>query len=314
MSTKPCVLSLSAMYGPKQQVAEALYEVHHYGSAPDKAALIQSIAARCQVLLTTGGRGAEKAILEQLPNLKLVACFGVGVDAIDLDYCKAKGIAVSNTPDVLTEDVADMAVGLLLAAVRQLPQGDRFVREGHWLKGGMPLTLTMQRRRVGIVGMGRIGQAIAKRLVPFNCEIAYMGPRKKADIPYAHYLTTEALGEWADVIVAACPGGKATEKVVSRAALKALGKEGIFVNIARGSVVDQEALVEYLLNGELGGAGLDVFNDEPKVPEALFSIDHIVLQPHQGSATADTRAAMGQLTLDNVAAFFAGQGLKTPVL
>jgi lactate dehydrogenase-like 2-hydroxyacid dehydrogenase len=313
MSSKPCVLSLSAMYGPKQQVAESLYEVHHYGAATDKSALLQSIAAKCQVLLTTGGRGAEKAILEQLPNLRLVACFGVGVDAIDLEFCKSKGIAVSNTPDVLTEDVADMAVGLLLAAVRQLPQGDRFVREGHWLKGGMPLTQTMQRRRVGIVGMGRIGQAIAKRLVPFNCEIAYMGPRKKVDLPYTHFLTTEALGEWADVIVAACPGGKATEKVVSRAALKALGKEGIFVNIARGSVVDQVALVEFLLDGQLGGAGLDVFNDEPRVPEKLFSVPHIVLQPHQGSATADTRAAMGQLTLDNVAAFFAGQALKTPV-
>jgi lactate dehydrogenase-like 2-hydroxyacid dehydrogenase len=310
---KPVVLSLGAMYAPCFEEMQAAYEVHDYTKATDPAALLTNIADRCEILQTNGGRGAEAAVLKQLPNLKLVACFGVGVDAIDLEYCKANRIAVTNTPDVLTDDVADLALALTLAAVRQIPQGDRYVREGRWLKGGMPLTQTMQKRRVGIVGMGRIGQAIAKRIESFNCTVAYMGPRKKADLPYQHFTTTEALGEWADIMIAACPGGKATEKVISRAALEALGKDGVFVNIARGSVVDQDALLELLQSGQLGSAGLDVFNNEPKIPEAFWAIPNIVLMPHVGSGTFDTRMAMGQLTLANIAAFVGKEALVTPV-
>lgn len=306
------IICLSPMYTPKQKLLEEQFRVVHWADVKDDPKALASIAAECEILTTTGGRGVESAILKQLPKLKLVANFGVGVDAVDLEYCRAHQIAVTNTPDVLTDDVADLAVALLLAAVRQIPQGDRFVREGQWLKHGMALTQTMRKRRVGIVGMGRIGQAIAARLEPFGCEIAYMGPRKK-DVPYAYHATTESLGEWAEAMVAACPGGKATEKIVSRAALEALGPHGVFVNIARGSVVDQEALVELLVNGKLGGAGLDVFNNEPNVPEALLSVPHLVLQPHQGSATHMTRADMGQLTLDNVLAYVAGRPLITPV-
>jgi lactate dehydrogenase-like 2-hydroxyacid dehydrogenase len=311
---KPVVLSLSAMYGPKQQWLEEHYEVHHYSAASDKAALLAQIAPHCQIIATTGGRGAEASVMKQLPHLKLVACFGVGVDAIDLAYCKQNGIQVSNTPDVLTEDVADMALALLLAAVRQIPQGDRFVREGRWLKAGMPLTQTLQRRKVGIVGMGRIGQAIAARCVPFNCEIAYMGPRKKSGVSFTYYESIVDLAQWADVLIAACPGGPSTSKLINAQAISALGKDGIFVNISRGSVVDQEALLTALQSGALGGAGLDVFNDEPNVPSAFFDLPHVVLQPHQGSATFDTRAAMGQLTLDNISAFVAGKNLVTPVI
>lgn len=311
---KPVVLSLSAMYGPKQQWLEENFEVHHYGAAPDKAALLAQLAPRCEIIATTGGRGAEAAVMKQLPNLKLVACFGVGVDAIDLAYCKQQGVQVSNTPDVLTDDVADMALALLLAAVRQIPQGDRFVRDGHWLKGGMALTQTLQRRKVGIVGMGRIGQAIAARCASFNCAIAYMGPRKKSGVDYPYYESIVDLAQWADVLIAACPGGPTTNKLISAQAIAALGKDGVFVNISRGSVVDQEALVAALQSGALGGAGLDVFNDEPNVPSALLALPHVVLQPHQGSATASTRAAMGQLTLDNIAAYLAGKNLITPVV
>jgi lactate dehydrogenase-like 2-hydroxyacid dehydrogenase len=310
---KSVVVSLAAMHPPCQMTLESDYDVRRYFMAADKKQLLNAAAADCQILQTTGGRGAEAAILQQLPNLKLVACFGVGVDAIDLDYCKAKGIAVSNTPDVLTEDVADLALALLLGVLRQVPQADRFVREGNWLKSGMPLTHSLQGRQVGVVGMGRIGQAIAKRCLAFNTTIGYTGPRKKNDLPFSYFDSAVALGDWADVLIAACPGGKATEKIVSREALKALGRNGVFVNIARGSVVDQAALVDLLVSGELGGAGLDVFNNEPNVPAELMNVASVVMQPHQGSATFGTRQAMGDLTLSNIVRFTQGKPLVTPV-
>lgn len=311
--SKPVVLITTAIFAPALKELEEKFECHRLWEAPDAAALMKQLAPRCEIVVTSGGRGMKAAELAQLPNLKLVSSFGVGVDALDVDYCKAHGIAVTNTPDVLTEDVADMAVSLLLAAIRQIPAGDRFVREGRWLKGGMPLTRSLQQKRVGVVGLGRIGQAIAKRCASFNTEIGYFGPRRKADQPYQYFDDIVAMAQWADVIVAACPGGEATRHVVSREALKALGNDGVFVNIARGSVVDQDALVEFLVSGELGGAGLDVFDDEPRAPEALFSLQHVILQPHQGSATVPTRIAMGRLTVDNVLAYAAGQPLLTPL-
>jgi lactate dehydrogenase-like 2-hydroxyacid dehydrogenase len=306
---KQTVLLMASIYGPMQTLLEAHYTVVPYEPTMPMAEL----AAECEIVVTTGGRGIEAAVMQQLPKLKMVGCFGVGVDAIDLAYCKANHILVSNTPDVLTEEVADLALALLLASIRRIPQGDQFVRQGQWLKGGMPLTLSLQNMKVGIVGMGRIGQAIAKRALSFNTTIGYQGPREKADLNFQYFSTVEALGEWADVIIAACPGGAATQKVISRAALKALGPQGTFINIARGSVVDQEALIELLASGELGAAGLDVFNNEPKVPEALWTMPNVVLMPHVGSGTHATRAAMGQLTLDNVAAFVAGKPLLTAV-
>jgi lactate dehydrogenase-like 2-hydroxyacid dehydrogenase len=313
--SKPLVVLMGGLYAPIQAKLEADYDVRRYFEAttPEaKAAFWSAVAPSCAIVVTNGGRGITAAEMQHLPKLKLVSCFGVGVDAIDLNFAKANGVAVTNTPDVLTEDVADLALCLLLAAVRQVPAGDRFVRQGKWLTGAMPLTPTLQQRKVGIVGMGRIGQAIAKRVLAFNCEVAYHGPRAK-DLPFKFHADILELAKWADVIVAALPGGKATEKQISRAALEALGSQGVFVNIARGSVVDQDALVELLANGKLGGAGLDVFNNEPNVPEALQAIEHVVLMPHVGSGTFSTRQAMGQLTLDNVSAHLAGKPLVTPV-
>jgi lactate dehydrogenase-like 2-hydroxyacid dehydrogenase len=305
---KPTVLLMSSIYAPMQTLLEAHYKVVPFGGA-DMALM----ANECEIVVTTGGRGIEAAVMRQLPKLKMVGCFGVGVDAIDLVYCKANGILVSNTPDVLTEEVADLALALLLSTIRQIPHGDQFVRQGLWLKGGMALTQSLQGMKIGVVGMGRIGQAIAKRCIAFNTAVAYQGPRKKSDVAYPYFESVDELAAWADVLIAACPGGAATNKVVSRSALKALGKAGTFINIARGSVVDQEALVELLASAELGAAGLDVFNDEPNVPTALLAMPNVVLMPHVGSGTHATRAAMGQLTLDNVAAFVAGKPLVTPV-
>jgi len=244
--------------------------------------------------------------------LRLIACFGVGVDAIDLAAARERGIAVTNTPDVLTDDVADLAIGLMLATMRGISAADRYVRAGLWLRGPMGVQTKVSGKALGIVGMGRIGQAIAKRAAAFGMPIAWTGPRAK-DLPWRYEPDLIALARSVGVLIAACPGGAATRGLISRAVLEALGPEGVFVNIARGSVVDEAALVDLLTAGQLGGAGLDVFVDEPNVPEALFALDNVVLQPHQASATRETRFAMGQLVVDNVAAFVAGRPLITPV-
>jgi lactate dehydrogenase-like 2-hydroxyacid dehydrogenase len=262
--------------------------------------------------VTSGGAGIDRATIDRLPRLELIACFGVGVDAIDLVAARERGIAVTNTPDVLTGDVADLALGLLLATARRIVAGDRYVRSGAWSRGPMALASRVHGKRLGIVGMGRIGQAIAIRASAFGLQIAYHGPRAKP-LPYRFEPDLVALARGVDFLVAACPGGAATRGLVSRAVIEALGAEGLLINIARGSVVDQDALVTALVDGRLGGAGLDVFADEPNVPPALLGLDNVVLQPHQASATAETRAAMGKLVIDNLAAFFAGRPLLTAV-
>ncbi|MFP5405258.1 MAG: 2-hydroxyacid dehydrogenase [Gammaproteobacteria bacterium] len=307
------ILLMAPLYAPTQRELESRWTVHKLWEAADREALIASLADRCEVVVTSGGVGINAKTMAKLPKLKLVACFGVGVDAIDLPYCVEHGIAVTNTPDVLTEEVADLALALLLATVRRVPHGDRFVREGRWLRGSLPLTQSLQGRRVGIVGLGRIGQAIARRCAAFNTTIGWHGPRAKPDVEWQYFPDIVELARWADVLIAACPGGPETRGLISRAVLEALGPEGVFVNIARGSVVDQPALVELLGNGRLGSAGLDVFEDEPRVPAELIEMDNVVLQPHVGSGTHPTRTAMGRLVLDNVAAWGEGRPLVTPV-
>ena len=305
------ILQVAAIYGPSQARLEADYTVHRLWQAPDRGAFVRDVAPRIEVLVTTGGAGAARALIEQLPRLRLIACFGVGVDAIDLAAARERGVAVTNTPDVLTDDVADLAIGLMLAALRGLATADRYVRAGLWLRANMPLQTRMSGKRLGIVGIGRIGQAIARRASAFGMSISWNGPRPK-DLPWRYEPDLLALARSVDVLVAACPGGAATRGLISRAVLEALGP-GVFVNIARGSVVDETALVDLLVTQRLGGAALDVFADEPRVPEALFALDHVVLQPHQASATRETRGAMGQLVLDNIAAHVAGRPLLTPV-
>ena len=219
---------------------------------------------------------------------------------------------MTNTPDVLTDDVADLAIGLMLATARRIAAADRFVREGRWLQGGFPLTSKVSGKRLGIVGMGRIGQGIARRAAAFEMQIAWHGPTAK-NLPYRFEPQLIELARSVDFLVAACPGGAATRGLISRDVLSALGPKGVFINISRGSVVDEAAMVELLTVGQLGGAGLDVFVDEPRVPAALFGLDNVVLQPHQASATDETRGAMAQLVLDNIAAYAAGKPLLTPV-
>jgi len=305
------VLLMCPLYAPTQRRLEETYQVHAYWKATDPDALLQRIAPTCRVVVTSGGRGIDAATLAKLPQVRLVSCFGVGVDAIDVAYCKSHGITVTNTPDVLTDDVADLAVALMLASLRKVAQADRFVRAGQWLKGPLPLATTVTGRKVGIVGMGRIGQAIADRCRAFKTGIGYFGPRRKP-VEGQYFADLVEMAAWADVLVAACPGGEATRGLVSGKVLEALGPDGHFVNISRGSVVDEKAMVRLLVEGKLGGAGLDVFEDEPRVPAELLTLDTVVLQPHQGSGTTQTRQAMGDLAAGNVDAFFADKPLLTP--
>lgn len=305
------LIQIAPVYALTQAQLERDYNVFRWFDAPDRESVLR-LAGGVRVAVTSGFFGMSAALMEKLPRLELIACFGVGVDAIDLAAARARGIQVTNTPDVLTDDVADLAIGLMLATLRRIPQGDRFTRDGRWPQGNFGLFAKASGKRMGIVGMGRIGQAIAHRAAAFDMPIAYHGPSRK-DVPWRYEPDLVALARDVDVLVAACPGGAATRGLVNRAVLEALGPTGAFINIARGSVVDEPALVELLQAGQLGSAGLDVFADEPKVPAALFELDNVVLSPHQASATHETRAAMGQLVLDNVAAFCAGKPLVTPV-
>jgi lactate dehydrogenase-like 2-hydroxyacid dehydrogenase len=306
------VLVMGPFYGPSLQALEQQFTAHKLWLEPDRDAFIASVADRITAAASTSARGVDAATMDRLPRLKLIAHFGVGVDSVDTAAAKDRGIAVTNTPDVLTDDVADLALALLLATVRRIPQGDRYVRDGKWINAPFPLTDTIQGRTLGIIGMGRIGRAIAKRAQAFNLGIAYQGPNRKKDVSWAYFADPEALAGEVDFLVAACPGGEATRGLVDAKVIEALGPKGVLVNISRGSVVDEPALVKALQEGRLGAAGLDVFADEPRVPRELIELDNVVLQPHVGSATHPTRGAMGQLVLDNLDAFFAGRALRTP--
>jgi len=303
------LLMMGPMYPATLQVLEETYITHKLWLAADRDALLASLADRIDAVATSGTKGMDDATMAKLPKLKMISHFGVGVDSIDTDAAKRRGIMVSNTPDVLTDDVADIAMGLIIAVSRKLVVGDRYVREGKWLKGPMPLAESVQGKTLGIVGMGRIGRAIAKRGEAFNLKIAYQGPNKKTDVSWAYHADPVSLARESDYLVAACPGGESTRGLVSRAVLEALGPRGVVVNISRGTVIDEKAMVELLKDGKLGGAGLDVFDAEPSVPEALFALENVVLLPHVGSATHPTRKAMGQLQIDNLAAYFAGKPL-----
>ncbi|MPZ11255.1 MAG: 2-hydroxyacid dehydrogenase [Kiloniellaceae bacterium] len=304
------------MVGPMMpHVMEALdsdFTVHRLWEAADRAALLKQLGGNVRAIATSGHLGADAATMDALPKLEIISCYGVGVDSIDLKHAAERKVIVTNTPDVLNDDVANMAIALLLATSREICNGDRYVREGKWLKGAMRLTRAIRGRQLGILGLGRIGKDIARKAEAFGMKIAYHG-RKKQDVPFRFYDDLVEMARDSDYLVAICPGGPATDKIVNRAVLDAIGPEGVFINVARGSVVDEPALVAALQEGRLGGAGLDVFAEEPKVPEALLTMEQVVLQPHAASATHETRRAMGDLVVDNLRAHFAGRPVLTPV-
>lgn len=294
---------------------ESTYTVHRYWEAENQASLLADIAAQCVGIVTDGGRGVEADVLKQLPSVRIVSVFGVGTDAVDLEFCKQQGIAVTNTPDVLSDDVADMAMALALAVSRQLINGDAYARAGRWPKeGAMPLTRRVMGKRAGIYGMGSIGRALALRLEGFGMDISYCNRSEKADCNYRFVPSLTDLAASVDylfVTAAATPG---TIGAINEPVLDALGENGYLINVSRGTVVDEPVLVSYLEMRKIAGAGLDVFSDEPNIPDALFALDNVVLQPHNASGTWETREAMGRLVLDNLSAHFAAEPLLTPVV
>ncbi|MCC6869631.1 MAG: 2-hydroxyacid dehydrogenase [Burkholderiales bacterium] len=282
---------------------KADYRCHDYYVATDKPAFLAAQGGHIRGLVQGGHTPTTPALLAALPKLEIISVFGVGYDGVPVDYCRQRGIKVTNTPDVLTDDVADVALALILMTGRGFVRLDRFVRAGGWLERGPELTTKLGGQKVGILGLGRIGKAIAQRVEALGMAVAYTG-RTRQDVPYRFVPDLTALAAESDFLVVASPGGAATRNLVNADVLAALGKKGIVVNIARGSIIDEPALVAALQAGTIKGAGLDVFADEPRVPAALLTMDNVVLLPHVGSATHETRQAMGDLCKANLDAWF----------
>lgn len=252
-------------------------------------------------------------LIESLPNLEIIAIYGVGYEYIDMQAAKERGIAVANTPGVLAPEGADTALALMLAVARRICEADMYVRVGKWLNGAMPFGVSLHGKTVGILGLGGIGQKVAQRCAAFEMDVVYHGPREKTGEPYKYYADLTDMARDCDFLVITCPGGDATRGIVNYEVLEALGPKGFVINVARGSVIDQDDFLAALANKAIAGAGLDVFWDEPRVPEALISMDNVVLLPHIGSATMETRSRMARLLVENLLAYFGGQPLKTLV-
>ncbi|KAJ8501059.1 hypothetical protein OPV22_011611 [Ensete ventricosum] len=276
---------------------------------------IRANAAAIRAVVGNSKAGADADTIDALPRLEIVACFSVGLDKVDLVKCRERGIRVTNTPDVLTEDVADLAIGLAIAVLRRLCEADRYVRSGAWLsKGDYKLTTRFSGKTIGIIGLGRIGLAIAKRAEAFGCPISYHSRSEKSNTSYKYYSNLVDLAANCHVLVVACSLTEETYHIVNRDVLDALGPKGVLVNIGRGPHVDEPELVAALREGRLGGAGLDVFENEPDVPEELFGMENVVLLPHVGSGTNETRKAMADLVLGNLEAHVMNKPLLTPVV
>ena len=310
--SRPVVLTAAKLWPPMMEALHGAFEVHDRTHLTDPAALA-AIAPRVRAIAASGESKVPRELIAQLPALEMISVFGVGYDGVDVAAARERGIAVTHTPNVLNDEVADLAIALMLAVSRRIVEADRYVRSGQWPKGPMPLARKVSGTRLGIVGLGRIGQAIATRAEAFGMSVAYTSRSAKAGVAYRYFPSPEALAAEVDFLIVITPGGAGTRKLIDARVLAALGTKGYLVNVARGSVVDEVALVEALQNGTIAGAGLDVFENEPHVPAALFALDNVVLVPHIGSATWQTRQAMSDLAFGNLKAHFAGQPLLSPV-
>lgn len=301
------VLQIIPLHPDVQSVLESRYRVHQMDQ-------LDKVAGSVRAIVTNSHSGPDQALIDRLPKLEIIASASAGFDGIDVAYARSKGIPTTSTPDVLNADVADLAIALMTMVSRRLLACDEYVRDGHWANGTpFPLTWRVSGKRVGIVGLGRIGREIGRRVAAMNCTIGYHSRNKVADAPYRHYPDLMELARDSDFLVVMVPYNAQTHHIVDAKVMAALGAKGILINIARGGVVDEDAMVELLVQGKLGGAGLDVFAHEPHVPQALLAMDNVVLEPHVGSATFETRRRMGQLVLDNLEAWFAGKPLLTQI-
>ncbi len=307
------VLQLVPLVAAGDEELHRNYSVCRWYELPDKERWLDEHKASIRAVVTAGHIGISNEMLGRLPSLGIVAIAGVGYDKVDLEAARGRGVRVTNTPDVLTEDVADFAVGLMIATMRKIAAADRYVRDGRWQSKEMELATRVSGRRYGIVGLGKIGQAVARRLEGFGGSIAYTARMKKA-VPYAFHSTPLDLARACDVLIITAAGGPATKNLVGREVMDALGPTGFLINVARGSIVNEPDLVAALQDNRLGGAGLDVYADEPRVPQILMALPTATLTPHIGSATVDARTGMARLMLANLAAFFAKKPLPTPVV
>ncbi len=313
---KPGLLNTGPMMDLIEQGVAEDFEVHRLHLARDREVLLARIGPSVRAICTGSHTGVrtDAALMARLPNLKIIGNFGVGYDTIDVPVAARRGIVITNTPDVLTEEVADTTLGLLLATVRELSNAERWLRDGRWARDGdYRLTASLRDRSVGIVGFGRIGKAVARRLEAFGLPVSYFGRRPQPGVAYRYYGDLVAMARDVDTLILLIPGGPATENLVGRAVLEALGPRGILINMARGSVVDEAALIAALHSRTILRAGLDVFIGEPNINPELMRLDNVTLLPHVGSASVHTRSAMGQLVVDNLKAFAAGKPPLTPV-
>jgi lactate dehydrogenase-like 2-hydroxyacid dehydrogenase len=298
---------------PEADMAELArhYTLHVLSDSANPVALLADVGPRIRAVATNGEAGASAELIDALQQLEIVVSYGVGVDAIDLGHAAKRGIRVTNTPDVLTGDVADMGLGLMLAIARHIPANDRVVRDGQWEKMTLPLATRMFGKRLGILGLGRVGRALAKRAAAFDMSIAYHDRVRFDDVGYTYREDAVTLARNSDFLVICAAADRQSHASVSRDVLDALGPDGILVNVARGSIVDEPVLLDYLASHRIRGAALDVFWNEPSIDPRFYSLDNVVLQPHRSSATVETRAAMGQLVRENLRAFFEDMPLIT---
>jgi len=300
----------------QMQLLNDTYQLHRYDQASEsgKEEMLNKVGAKIRAVVTTHGGGFKKELLERLPNLEIVCSSSVGLDTLCVEECKARGIPVTNTPEVLTNDVADMAMMLTLTTLRRMLPAVEWIKSGNWVeKGMMPLNTSLTGKKLGIVGLGRIGKAIAHRAEAFGMQVCYYEPKKQDGVYYRYYDNLVELAREVDILAPVIPGGPKTKNLINREVLSALGSDSYLINVSRGSVVDEPVLVELLKEGAIAGAGLDVFADEPNVPKELLEMDNVVLSPHCASGTVETRGAMAQLVVDNLAAHFAGKPLLTAV-
>ena len=310
--SRPRVLLGGKLMPTLEAELKAALDCHQLADEKDPAAFLAAHGSEFQALVTSKP-GADEALIAALPNIKGIAHFGVGYDNVDVGAAARRGIPVSNTPDVLNDCVADLAMGLLIDTVRGLSSSERFVRRGDWLKGQFPLTTRVSGKRLGMAGLGRIGKTIAQRASGFDMQIRYHSRTPAKGVEFVHEPSLVELARWCDILMIVVSGGPATRGLVSADVIRALGPDSYLINVSRGTVVDEAALVDALINRRIAGAGLDVFEDEPNVPAALMQLDNVVLLPHIASGTRETRKAMADLVFANVKSLFETGRLVTPV-
>jgi len=311
---KPLALLVAGISSELKAMLAEVVELVPLNKQGDETQFLADQGAEFELVVTSAGKGCSNALMELLPNLKVIFNWGVGYDKVDVEFATSRNVQVTNTPDVLNECVADMAIGMLISQARSMGESERFVRRGEWrINPSPPMGQKVSGKCLGVVGLGRIGLEAAKRAEAFSMQIRYHNRYPRDDVEYVYEASIVELAKWSDYLLILCPSTPETYRIIDREVLKALGPKGSLINIARGAVVDQGALVDLLLSGELGGAALDVYEREPEVPEALMDLSNVLLLPHVGSATFETRTAMAQLVVDNVKAYIDSGTLITPV-